>query len=188
MHLHVCVCTFLFSFWCNSLVSGIEISVSLHMHYCTVLFATKFILLKNFECFKPQFRTDPHTSYKSKNPKCLNFYVFMNFNVWHTGSTYSGAVVSLMMRYYFQWVVNIWPINNKVISGRFPWIYRWFISFQSIAKWIISTIYELKYLKLSFLFANGKLCGQYGTESMYFIFVLHSFCTYWHNLAHLLFH
>jgi len=50
------------------------------------------------------------------------------------------------------WVVNYWPDGDKGLLGRVPWIEHWFISFQSVAKWIISTQCILECIKLSFHF------------------------------------
>ena len=63
------------------------------------------------------------------------------------------------MQWYIQWqnfsihwVVNYWPVDDKVLLGTVPQIEHWFISFHSLAKSIISTQCLLEYIKLSFHF------------------------------------
>jgi hypothetical protein len=67
------------------------------------------------------------------------------------------------------WNVSCSCVNDKEIPGRVPWNDPWFISCQSIAKWIISTKCWLKCLKFSLHFISSwEFCGQCDTKAVYF--------------------
>jgi len=57
---------------------------------------------------------------KWKNSSCLNVYVFMNYNDQHTGTTYSGPVVRLMMRYFYS--VGCYQVLFFVAFHRIIWM------------------------------------------------------------------